>query len=99
MHPATQITFFLYGSRNNFNLYLDLLTTQGLAVHGHGGRLGVLLSVEGDESETLPRVVHVSHHSELLELVLGKQTPLISHQKSRQFLQGVVPILIMEEFV
>ena len=38
---------------------LDLLTTQGLAVHGHGGRFSVLLAVEGDKGKAFPRVVDV----------------------------------------
>jgi hypothetical protein len=50
--------------------YLDLLGAQGLAVHGHGGRLGVLLAVKGDKGEPLAGVVHVSHHPKLLKLIL-----------------------------
>lgn len=50
--------------------HLDLLAAEGLAVHGHGGRLGVLLAVEGDEGEALAGVVHVGHHPVLLKLAL-----------------------------
>jgi len=35
-----------------------------------GGRLGILLAIEGDKSKAFTGVVHISHHAELLELGL-----------------------------
>jgi hypothetical protein len=55
----------------NLLAYLDLLGAKGLTVHGHGGSLGVLLAIEGDEGETLAGVVHVGHHPKLLKLILA----------------------------
>ena len=53
--------------------YLDLLSQDGLSIHGVHGGVGVLLPVEGDESVPLAGVVNVAHHTELLELSLKRK--------------------------
>lgn len=53
--------------------YLDLLSQDGLSIHGVHGGVGVLLPVEGDEGEPFAAVVDVAHHTEPLELSLNNK--------------------------
>jgi hypothetical protein len=50
--------------------HLDLFAEHAVAVHFAHRRLGVLFAIEGDEGETLSRVVHIRHRPESLEFTL-----------------------------
>ncbi len=73
--------------QNTFRIHttpcLDLLAEHAIAVHFAHRRLGVLFAVEGDEGETLSRVVHVRHRPESLEFTLvGNSMFRIEHSET-----------------